>query len=314
MSYPQSAPSPAAPNREGWGARLANRLAIFGFLALTIGPLWLPREIAAWHAAAAQEHAWSGRHDEAIQGYTRALAWYPECSDYLVARAQQYQALDQGESALADARRAYQINLSAAGPLSVLLVKNGQPSEAARLWRDLLQEVRESESPPEMVAMLQNSLAYHLALADEDLQEAHQLAEQAVAFVRQRIESERSTDADESELEVVLKSRHCDTLIAYLDTRGYANYKLGRYQEARKDLDEVITLLDRSWINKRAKLRERSVTVRHLRRNLSGLHYEAAVLYYHRALVLKALGLKEEANRDEEKIRQLGLEPSDALF
>jgi tetratricopeptide (TPR) repeat protein len=75
---------------------------------------------------------------------------------------------------------------------------------------------------------------------------------------------------------------------AFLDTRGYLYYLLGRPKEALADLDAAIELADEP-----TDARERAAM---------------GEIYYHRALIHEALGNGPEAEQDHRMSEQLGFQ------
>ena len=138
-----------------------------------------------------------------------------------------------------------------------------------------------------------NSIAYARALAGDNLPEA--LEEINQALDRQGADSPSSR-------------------AAMLDTRGLILFKQGKFDDALTDLDEAISLAD---------LRRTRHLLETLQKTRPGINVEAileqsrtslAVMYYHRALVHKAMKNPELAKADNAKVRELGQEPGENLF
>jgi tetratricopeptide (TPR) repeat protein len=99
---------------------------------------------------------------------------------------------------------------------------------------------------------------------------------------------------------------------AYLDTRGYLYHLLDRQAEALADLDRAIALTEAEGPR---SLQHRGfgqgvaseLDLRRYRENLS-------VLYHHRGLVQQSLGNEDLSQRDFERGKELGYNPSAGVF
>ena len=105
--------------------------------------------------------------------------------------------------------------------------------------------------------------------------------------------------------------------IGALDTRGYLLYLTGKYDSALADMNAAVAGLEgnskqhaleerlpRRWLQSGPVLTELIDHSRH-----------KAAFYYHRGLVLLALGREQEANADLDRVRELiGREPDETLF
>jgi tetratricopeptide (TPR) repeat protein len=105
-----------------------------------------------------------------------------------------------------------------------------------------------------------NNRAYNLALAGTQLEQALEDVEKALAL------------GGPNE--------------AFLDTRGYLLFLLGRPEEALNDLNAAVNL-----VRRQASRQARS---------------DAGEIYYHRALVHQELGNRESAEQDFQQAKQLG--------
>lgn len=85
---------------------------------------------------------------------------------------------------------------------------------------------------------------------------------------------------------------------AYLDTRAYVLYALKRHEQALPDANRATELMEEIYHQQSSE---------ELRKSL-------AVIVYHRSLILEALGKSAEAERDRDRVRELGFEPDQRLF
>jgi tetratricopeptide (TPR) repeat protein len=85
---------------------------------------------------------------------------------------------------------------------------------------------------------------------------------------------------------------------AILDTRAYILYRLNRHEDALTDANSAIDLMDEIF----------------QKQPIAEIRKSVAVLYYHRSLILEALGKSSEAERDRTRVRELGFEPDEHLF
>jgi tetratricopeptide (TPR) repeat protein len=120
---------------------------------------------------------------------------------------------------------------------------------------------------------IDNLMAYFMALIGEDLDQALQRVEQALKW-----------DGNSE---------------AYLDTRAFVLYRLGRYNEALPDAERAVESIERKFAEKSDDAEAKK---------------NVAVIVYHRSLILEALGKSAEAERDRARVRELGFEPDERLF
>lgn len=102
----------------------------------------------------------------------------------------------------------------------------------------------------------------------------------------------------------------------YLDSRGFVHYRLNQLAAARRDLDQAIRMsdaLDRAYPWLLEARRHLISDIRRYTANQRLLRENLATLLYHRMLTLQALGQESLAERDRQRIIQLGYQPSDAL-
>lgn len=119
------------------------------------------------------------------------------------------------------------------------------------------------------------------------------------------------------EIDPNVSLRRLSEMSAWLDTRGYLIYRMGRHRIALKDMNHAIRFMEslvsvsRFMECQRAlhspDTRRESQTVRLMQKGL-------AVLIYHRYLVNQALEDKAAAQADLERIKELGEVPGDHLF
>ena len=102
-----------------------------------------------------------------------------------------------------------------------------------------------------------------------------------------------------------------------LDTRGLLYLLNNQPQLAQEDLNQAVKLVSQYLDQTEASLeteRVSSISPAELDKYLSSVKRQLAVVVYHRSLVLMSLGKKTAAQRDLQRVRQLGFEPSPMLF
>jgi tetratricopeptide (TPR) repeat protein len=178
----------------------------------------------------------------------------------------------------------------------MFLQKAGQFKKAVQDWKELEKLSERNGNPSRSTAL--NGLAYAQALAQQDLDDALMNVNKALAL---------SPDNP-----------------AILDTRGYLLYLTKEYEAALVDMNGAVNGL--APLAARLKPDDKqSHWERILRSSVSARveleNYELnfdrtiAVLHYHRALILLALGREKDAEADLARVRQLiGQEPDETLF
>jgi tetratricopeptide (TPR) repeat protein len=303
---PHGSPTPLTlhPHLSRRGPRWANRLAIFLTLALVAAPLTyvgILMEIAAWHAAAGQDALWNGQYEQAIRKFDDALAWKPEEETYLALRSEALLELGKVDEALANARQAIEI-----APLRptiqfayvTALVRAGKSAEAAEFYEKRLAALGDDELAS-YGPTLRNNMAYHLALANVDLDRALK------------------------EINAVIDPKQPNYVL--LDTRAMVLYRLGRFDEALADMNATIAQAKQLQPLEEENAEANAADHRHREHLLQKVRRGMAVLYYHRALIHagKAKASADESVKqqhdadaalDREQVRKVGFTPDDRLF
>lgn len=276
--------------------------------------LWLavqiPREIGRWQLALAIQARLRGDRAEAERRLEAALRRFPDHPALLLQRAEWWREDGREEEALAQIARLREVAQEATSWLLVeayFLQTSGKFEAAVPLWRTINQRSQTSGQPPRHAAL--NGLAYAMALAGVDLEEALALASEALRL-----------DPDSP---------------AILDTRGYILYRLGRHAEAVRDLRRAAAGIDVALERMQKLLQAEGLAddrsgaellpttvvdlfladARHPAQYWATTRHAAAVIHYHLALAFAAMGRQTGAEIELQKARELaGREPDDSLF
>jgi tetratricopeptide (TPR) repeat protein len=289
MSHASDFRDPHSTQRGG-ARRFGLRWLVLLFLLALVGPCAIvqgPREVGRWQLAAALRHRVAGDNDRAYARIESALRWLPDSTDLLLQRAAW--RLEDGDpaAALEDANRAVELSRSdwrVRMYRSHVLQHAGRRAEAVEDWKWIDLRSNASGVPPRSQAL--NGLAYARAVAQKDLDEA-------LVNVNRALELEPEQPA-------------------YLDTRGYIHYLRGQYAQALPDMNAAVGGMERMLLL--AKRERRQPVVGPQFRDFTE-ERGVAVVRFHRALVLLALGRETEAEIDLARVRELiGGEPDDSLF
>src|SRR5262245_51259127 len=275
---------------------------IFGSCSMVQGP----REIGRWHLARALNLRSKGDKDAAFQELQRAIDWFPKNPELLLHRAEWRLEDGQRDEAFADCDRMVEMGgnkelwLKAHG---TFLQNAGEFARAVEDWKKLDEQSRLSGIPSRPEAL--NGLAYAQALGDIELDEALEHVNTALELVgdSERMASFRA---------------------AMLDTRGFIFHLQGKNELALADLDRAIKVYDVLLPALRASLQDAN---KELQEELSNSQPKSlidadrrrgtraqrltsdarsiAVVHYHRALILAALGRQQEADADRAIAKQL---------
>jgi len=253
----------------------------------------VPREIALWHLIAAQEDRAAGRKDQAYDRLQDAIRWSPKNAGMLRQRAVWRLEDGQQEAALTD------VNLAAdAAPDDVevlelraqILQHLDRHAEAIQDWKTLDRLSQTHGTPTRAQAL--NGLAYARAVGKLDLDDALKNVSMALELAPQNP--------------------------AILDTRGYLLHLQGEHEKALPDLDAAVPGMEDqlTQIKNRPEELQRSILSADIDESgINSPEQGVAVVRYHRALVLKALGREKDAQVDLDRARQLiGREPDEKLF
>ncbi len=269
----------------------------------------VPKEIGRWKVASAIRLRENGQPDAAYQKLEQASGWFSNSPELLLQRAEWKLADGQTEEALADAEKM----LAAAKENQLWLMVHasfvqhaGHFAKAIDDWKKVDEHSFRSGIPPRASAL--NGLAYSRALAKTDLDEAFKNATEAL--------------------------EHAPDNPSILDTRGYIHHLKDDHEAALADLDKAVSGFKAELAAAEIEAKRRSMPAAF--RRLANLQpkrlaefspppdaatakertaYSAAVIYYHRSLVLAALDRTAESDKDRETARQLiGREPDETLF
>jgi tetratricopeptide (TPR) repeat protein len=261
-----------------------------------------PREIGRWQLAGAFHARDAGQTERAYALLADAMEWFPDQPALLFQRATWRLEDGQETEALADCDRAVEL----AGDSYQALELRSQFLQYAGRQADALKDLKTVEAisqrhgvPSRAHAL--NSLAYGRALAQKELDEALQQATQAINL----------TPANDP------------SRLAILDTHGYILYLKGNYAAALSEMDLAVAGMEQFVLIEQKRNEQASIPPKHKRLfdlgvgipGGSSLRRSTAVIRYHRALVLLALGREKDAEADLARVRQLiGKEPDETLF
>lgn len=284
---------PGQRSRSASWWRWGTVLLIAGMVLAPLVVRQIPREVANWYAASALELRLDGNDDAAREQLATALRWDAKNAAFYLQRAQWNREDQRYEDALADCDKAHE--LAEQHPL--VLIERSQVFQHLKRYADAVQDWKTIAELNERRKVLGdvsvwNGLAYARAVAGLELEAGLEDVQRAV----QREPHEA----------------------AILDTRGFLFYKLGKHAEALQDLDKAVKDAEVQLAERLKKLESLSpsamVDTRQAARERKGAESQFAVILYHRSLVLDKLDQPEAAAADRDRVRQLGLIPSDELF
>lgn len=268
--------------------------------------LQYPHEIGRWYLAAAREK-WRDAEYGAIQGNLSlvagnrqqafskledALKWSPEERSFIVQRAKWKLDAGQHEEALRDCNRLLE---KFGDGVELLQLRErthhlmGSHAEAVADAQRVNNLSQTSGIPPRAHAL--NGLAYAKAIGKIDL-------DSALNEINESLKSEKNA--------------------AYLDTRGFIYYQMGKCDRALQDL-EVAAREEDEWLRfLRTNVdMKRRVTpdIREFEIKLRKEQQPFAVILYHRALAHEKLGHAAAAAADRQRVRELiGRDGDEKLF
>jgi len=267
---------------------------IFGSCTAAQGP----REIGRWHLAAALNLRSKGDNAAAYQELQQAIDWFPKNPELLLHRAEWRREDGQREEAFADCDRMLEVGGDKYLWLSVhsqFLQDAGEFAKAVEDWKKIDEASKRSGLPDRATAL--NGLAYAQALADIDL-------EAALEYVNEALELAPSN-------------------ANILDTRGFIFHLQGKNELALVDQNRAVRGMDAELTKEQSKRpREETDKTSELiagsypKTRMNATQARAtAVVHYHRALILTALGRQKEADQDRATAKYLiGREPDETLF
>jgi hypothetical protein len=192
------------------------------------------------------------------------------------------------------------------------MIQGELPLDSAKRQK-LIELRKDNQRMTESLAMLVTLRAFlHQQQGDEELSMRDRQYVLGLGYdPRQLLEKMPSTRHS------ILISQHATS---YLDTRGYLNYRKKKIKQAQADLDDAVFGSEVFYyaITNDNSSQEMIQIIRSMNPTaqpdtLEKLKKSLAVILYHRMLAQKKSN-PAAANRDAEKIKNLGFEASDKLF
>ncbi len=274
-----------------WAARLVIVLTV-GTVLGPLGARWVPQEIARWYYAAADEARLDDDFDRSLAMITEAIRWHPQHAWYYDTRAEYLTQLRQWPAALADCRKALRLmpdNESLLVRQADLLQHVGQKQRAVGIWEKI---VRRKQSDDQLDADTLNGLAYHRALAGQELG-------QALIDINRALEDVY------------------DAALLY-DPTGYWQYSLGYFEFQRGQFEAALELLTKAahaaeTVLKKQQRRFDALQVsgrddERGQQRIADLTVHVITTRYLRWKIHKQLNREEQADVDASRIKQLGIE------
>jgi tetratricopeptide (TPR) repeat protein len=277
------------PARRERSAKWVRRaLVLFGVALLTgVVVKSMGREfIASYYLKRAQRQYMADQMPDAVASLDQAIHWLPDAPELYYQRGLYRQYANDLEGSLADYNKLIQMTPSFARAYvgrSVVYQRSQRHREAIE---DLSKAI---QLRPRSDHTLLNHRAYTRAIAGIELDEALEDINRALEM------------AGEEEA-------------AYLDTRGYVYFRLGRYQEALDDLDRAVRLAadyGQQWLETAGRQRLGDLELQWRKRQL---RENEAVIVYHRGEVHDKLGNTEQAQADMARGKELGYNPAEGVY
>lgn len=226
---------------------------------------------------------------EALADLDRAQSWTPDDPEIYQMRGQFRREAGDLEGSLADYDQLVKLRPKFSGGYLGRSVTYQRLNRHREAIDDLNQAV---ELGPTGDPLPLNNRAYARAVANMELEEA---------MIDVQLALDRTPEVSPS-------------YSAYLDTRGYLHFLLGRPEAAVVDLDAAI---HKSEVFRRETLKlydERGIPRRARARIQQQFDHELAVMHHHRALAHEKLGHQEQAEADRKQADLLGYDPAAGVF
>jgi tetratricopeptide (TPR) repeat protein len=289
---PVAAAAPPAPGRRRAGSPLWRwrwPLAFATGVAIVTAVFWpqlRPRfeRLRAMYFVGQAVQRWQADDlPGALERIDRALEISPGDLEWIEYRAAWRLATGDLPGAVADLDAAIEKNPNYAG----FYLRRSQARYIQGRHDDALADAtRAIELRPDWDSMPLNNRAYLRANVGRELEEALADIERALHLL----------SADDS-----------TTKLSYLDTRAFILHRLGRHEDALKDMEEAIRMADAEYAAREKRLQLGPWDAREKRELY-------AVLHRHRGLILQALGRTEEGQRDLARAQELGYDPGRGVF
>ena len=294
-------PSPPVRQDSRWARRITVGLAI-SLVAIPL--LWaaIPAEIARWHQAQAVEAIWAEDDASALESLDEAIRRAPDSSIYITQRAAVLIRLKRFDEAIAECSRVLErdaMDPSALYHRAVAFQRKGEHRGAL----DDIETVVDlaAANPPIRIIRVDG---YSMPVSYEDA-----LNTRAYARALAKVEIEAALD----DINTAFERMGQDDIAAYLDTRGYLLYLAGDYQEADDDTQRAVELSEKEWTPQKFEALSEEDT-EFSRMVAKQGREELAVLYYHRALVVEALGQQTDAKRYFRLADEFGYDPEEGVW
>lgn len=284
------AEQPRESARSRWFATL-----IVSLFVCTVGVMFvvwaLPGELQLWRLAAAEEQRLNGDHEGAMRVLEADIQRNPRDIELRYKKAQWLLADNRYDEALVEVEQIIEWHptdvttaVNAYMLRSRIFHATGEHKKAVDDCKRILEFDAIGAGPARAEAL--NGLAYARGLANIEI--------------------------DQGLTDITEAIRMTGENFPMLDTRGYLYYRKGDFDRALKDLDLAVTFAEDAALVNAGQL---PIADRRYKKLADQAEAEVlAVIHYHRGLVHQARNNKELAEADFQRVRELGFEPSDALF
>ena len=221
----------------------------------------------------------------ALAALDRAVSWSPDSPAVFAMRAEVRLATNDLQGSLADCNKLVSLTPKY-GPA---YLRRGHVYQRLERHREAIDDAsRAIELSGALDAEPLNSRAYMRAIAGIELEQGLEDVEKAL--------NKRENEP------------------AFLDTRGYLRFLLGRNELALADMDLAIELCEASKLNHMKIIERRRVPPRQVALLLRHDQENLAVMYHHRGQIHAKLGNSEKSEVDLNLGKQLGYNPATGVY
>ncbi len=290
-TFEDDGPSPASRMSARRRRALRALVGLSAFAALGI-LLWqtplhkhASRMVSGWLMDRAMDKYMADDAEGALRDLDRAAFWFPDSPDVYERRAEVRLAANDVLGSLADCNKQISLDPQDAGAylrrahVKQRLERHQEAIEDATMGVDLA-------GPFDATAL--NSRAYIRALANRELEEG-------------LVDIEKALQLQENNA-------------AFLDTRAYLLYQLGRYQPALDDMNRAISEAEARQADNTKLFALRHVPQRKFALFLRLNDENMAVMYHHRGEIHGKLGNSEKAQADLRRGDELGYNPAKGVY
>ncbi|MBL8826682.1 MAG: tetratricopeptide repeat protein [Planctomycetaceae bacterium] len=248
--------------------------------------------MANYYLNRARPHILQQDYNAALVEVDRAIEWHDKGINLYQMRSQLHGKLKQFDAAVADLTAAMEkLPTDDKSQRRELLIERSVMYQRQRKQTEALADLDQAYNIRSAKnSTLLNNRAYARAVFNVEIEGALKDIKQAIEW------ADRAPNA------------------SFIDTRGYVYFRLKRYDEALKDIEQAIELTEAERVEDIARMEALKSPTYVREQVLKSYDESLAVMYHHRGEIHEQLGNKTQAEADMKKAKEMGYDREAGVF